>query len=393
MHPVFYLDENNPISEEKIDADALKVIHRLKRHGYSAYLVGGGVRDLLLKIPPKDFDIATSAKPEEIKALFKNCLLIGRRFRLAHIRFGNKVFEVSTFRTGDVKDDNLITHDNEFGTEEQDAKRRDFTINGLFYDPEEHAIIDYVHGLRDLNNKVLRTIGDPTIRFRQDPVRMIRLLKFRARIGFEVDSKTETALRENLAEITKSSPDRILGEIFKMLETKMASPFFGLMHEYGFTHILFPELAKALDIDTHSQTLKFLELADNQEIHNPEKNILLACFLYPILEKKIQSHYLEKDKIPHFGEIFSLTKELITEMLVHPFPRFPRWMRETIAFILNAQFRFTPLDPKKKSRKFKIMGHKKYPLALRFLGLRSYVDDRCAKEYSKMRQLKNKPKP
>ena len=160
-----FLDSKHPISEKSIDADALKVMHRLKRHGYSAYLVGGGVRDLLLNIAPKDFDIATSAKPDEIKALFRNCLLIGKRFRLAHIRFGSKVLEVSTFRSGQTKDSNLITHDNEFGTEEEDALRRDFTINGLFYDPQEHAIIDYVKGLKDIENRILRTIGNPTMRF------------------------------------------------------------------------------------------------------------------------------------------------------------------------------------------------------------------------------------
>lgn len=390
MHPVYPLDKSHPISDKTIDPDALKVIHRLQKSGYSAYLVGGGVRDLLLGIPPKDFDIATSAKPEEIKSLFRNCFLIGKRFRLAHIRFGNKVLEVSTFRSGDMDDANLITHDNEFGTEEQDAKRRDFTINGLLYDPERHVIIDYVHGLKDLDQKILRTIGDPTIRFCQDPVRMIRLLKFRARIDFDVEPKTEMALRENIKEIHKSSPDRVLGEIFKMLETKKSAQFFKLMHEYGFTQILFPGLAQALEGELKDQTLTFLELADNQEIHGPEKNILLACFLFPILEKKIQSHYLDKDKIPHFGEIFSLTKDIIKDTLVDPFPRFPRWMRETIAFILNAQFRFTPIDPKKRSRKFKMMGHKKYPLALRFLGLRSFLDDRCAVEYSKMRRMKSK---
>lgn len=390
MQPVIYLDETHPISKDSIDPDALKVIHRLKQHDYIAYLVGGGVRDLLLGIAPKDFDIATNAKPEEIKALFKNCLLIGRRFRLAHIRFANKILEVSTFRSGSTQDDNLITHDNEFGTEEQDALRRDFTINGLFYDPEEHTIIDYVKGLKDIDNRTLRTIGDPTLRFRQDPIRMIRLLKFKARHNLEIDADTEKAMVENIQEIHKSSPDRILGEIFKMLETKASAKFFRLLHEYGFTKLLFPELAKALDSELGDQTIQFLELADQQEVHSPEKNVLLSCFLYPLLEKRIQLHFLDQNKIPHFGEIFSLTHDLIRETLVNPFPRFPRWMRDTIAFILNAQFRFTPIDPTKRSRKFKMMGHKKFPLALRFLGLRSSLDDRCAREYSKIRRMINK---
>ncbi|MCH9632831.1 MAG: Poly(A) polymerase I [Chlamydiae bacterium] len=392
MPPKIFLDSSHPISEKTIDSDALKVIHRLKRHGYSAYLVGGGVRDLLLNIPPKDFDIATSAKPDEIRALFRNCLLIGKRFRLAHIRFGNKVLEVSTFRAGQTKDANFITNDNEFGTEEEDAMRRDFTINGLLYDPEEHAIIDYVKGLKDIENRILRTIGNPTIRFCQDPVRMIRLIKFQARIDFSIEEETQKALKENIEEILKSSPDRILGELFKILETKVSSKFFKLMDEYGFTHLLFPQLANSLDVASKEQTHQFLQLADQQEIHQPEKNVLLACFLFPLLERKIQTAYLDQDKMPHLGEIYSLTKDLIRDTLVAPFPRFPRWMRETIAFILNAQYRFTPLDPNKKNRKFKMMGHKKFPLALRFLGLRSFVDDRCAREYSKFRRINNRNK-
>lgn len=392
MQPKIYLEENHLISEERIDTDALKVIHRLKKHGFTAYLVGGSVRDLLLNMTPKDFDISTNAKPEEIKSLFRNCLLIGRRFRLAHIRFGSKVFEVSTFRSGDTEQAQFITHDNDFGTEEQDALRRDFTINGLLYDPEEHAIIDYVDGLKDLDQKVLRTIGDPQKRFKQDPVRMIRLLKFKARFDFSIEDNTFKALKDNLYEIKKSSPDRVLGEIFKILETKMTSKFFQLLNEYGFTEILFPHLDRFMHPELRNTTFQFLSVADQQDIYQPEKNILLACFLYPILEKKIKTHYLEKDQIPHLGDIFSLTKDLIRDTLVAPFPRFPRWMRETIAFILNAQFRLTPIDPKKRARKFRLMNHKKFSLALRFLGLRAHLDEKCAREYARLKRIKSQKK-
>lgn len=392
MKPIIYLDESHPITEDRIDPDAIKIINRLKKHDYSAYLVGGSVRDLLLGYIPKDFDISTNAKPEEIKELFRNCLLIGRRFRLAHIRFGAKVFEVSTFRAGDTQNDNFIIHDNTFGTEEQDAKRRDFTINGLLYDPGEHAIIDHVHGLKDIDRKLLRTIGDPTIRFKQDPVRMIRLLKFVARFDFDIEEKTEEALIQNIEEITKSSPDRVLGEIFKMLETKKAAAFFALLDKYGFTKILFPHLSDFLGGELKSTALAYLSVADQQELHAPEKNVLLACFLYPILEKKIKEQYLDQDRTPHLGDIFSLTRDLIRDTLVVPFPRFPRWMRETIAFILNAQFRLTPLNPKKRTRKMRLMGHKKFSLAMRFLGLRAHLDDRCAKEYAKLQRIKNSNK-
>lgn len=392
VQPITYLDSNHPLSQDYIDIDALKVIRRLKQHGYKAYLVGGGVRDLLLGIKPKDFDIATSAKPEEIRELFRNCLLIGRRFRLAHIRFGRKVFEVSTFRTGENKSEDLIVRDNEFGTEEQDATRRDFTINGLFYDPEEHCIIDHVKGLKDIDQKVLRTIGDPTIRFKQDPVRMIRLLKFTSRLDFKIDPITEKALVENIQEISKSSPDRVLGEIFKMLETNFTRRFFEELSKYGFMDLLFPHLSTLLKDELKDQAFSFLKLADNQELYGPEKNLLLACFLYPILEKKIEKDFLVHEKLPHLGEVFCLTRDLIYDTLVNPFPRFPKWMRETIAFILDSQFRFTPIDPSKKTRKFKLFNHKKFPLALRFLGLRAHLDDRCAREYAKLSRIKNRTK-
>ncbi|MCC8180058.1 MAG: hypothetical protein LIP23_03990, partial [Planctomycetes bacterium] len=174
--------EEHRISRRDIDQDALKVLYRLSRNGYTAYLVGGGVRDLLLGRKPKDFDISTDAKPEEIRALFRNCILIGRRFRLAHIRYSDKIIETSTFRTTpqmtadptDPAADLFQRDDNIFGTPQEDALRRDFTINGLFYDIDTFSVIDYVGGLEDLEARRIRSIGDPCIRFREDPVRMVR---------------------------------------------------------------------------------------------------------------------------------------------------------------------------------------------------------------------------
>ncbi|HKC13855.1 MAG TPA: CCA tRNA nucleotidyltransferase, partial [Vicinamibacteria bacterium] len=164
------------ISRKNIDPDALKVLYRLKNHGFVAYLVGGGVRDLLLERRPKDFDIGTSAHPQQIKKLFRNCFIIGRRFRLCHVRFGRKVVEVSTFRrqAQPEEGDTLIRRDNTFGPPEEDAFRRDFTVNALFYDIATFSVIDWVGGLEDLQRKVIRTIGDPAVRFREDPVRMLR---------------------------------------------------------------------------------------------------------------------------------------------------------------------------------------------------------------------------
>ena len=194
MQPKTYTFEEHQISPDRIDPHALQVIDKLRQAGYKAYLVGGGVRDLLLNQRPKDFDVSTSAEPEEIRSLFRNALLIGRRFRLAHIRFGKKVIEVATFRAGDPETAGLIIRDNVWGSEEEDVMRRDFTINGLFYNPENQTVIDYVGGFPDVEKRILRTIGQPEVRFIQDPVRMIRLLKFCARFDLEIDRPSHEAL-------------------------------------------------------------------------------------------------------------------------------------------------------------------------------------------------------
>src|SRR5437899_1372426 len=185
------------VSRKNIDPDALKVLYRLKNHGYVAYLVGGGVRDLLLGRRPKDFDIGTSAHPQQVKRLFRNCFIIGRRFRLCHVRFGRKVVEVSTFRRQAEADegDTLIRRDNTFGTPEEDAFRRDFTVNALFYDIATFSVIDYVGGLEDLERRTIRTIGDPGIRLREDPVRMLRAVALAARLDFSIDPDTVEAIR------------------------------------------------------------------------------------------------------------------------------------------------------------------------------------------------------
>ena len=210
MQPKIYTIDHHQISPDKIDQHAFYVIQKLREAGHKAYLVGGGVRDLLLSQSPKDFDVSTSAKPEEIRSLFRNAILIGRRFRLAHVRFGKKVIEVATFRAGETGTAELIVRDNVWGTEEEDVLRRDFTINGLFYNPESGEVIDYVGGYPDLEKRILRTIGEPEVRFSQDPVRMIRLLKFCARFNFEIERPTFEALLNCKKEILKSSSARVL---------------------------------------------------------------------------------------------------------------------------------------------------------------------------------------
>src|SRR5882757_718517 len=201
------------IPDDRLDPDAVKVVRRLRRAGFTGYLVGGCVRDLLLGMRPKDFDVATSAHPNQVKETFRNSRLIGRRFRLAHVYFrGGKIIEVSTFRANpldeltDLPQDLLIRHDNVFGTAEEDARRRDFTINGLFYDVDNDRVIDYVEGLPDLERRTVRTIGDPDIRFREDPIRILRALKFAARLDFEIEPATYAAILAHKGEIAKCAP-------------------------------------------------------------------------------------------------------------------------------------------------------------------------------------------
>ncbi len=207
MPPRILTRPEHTVSRKDIDADALKVLYRLKNHGFVAYMVGGGVRDLLLGRKPKDFDIGTSAHPQQVKKLFRNCFIIGRRFRLCHVRFGKKVVEVSTFRrqAEPEEGETLIRRDNTFGTPEEDAFRRDFTVNALFYDIANFSVIDYVDGLEDLRQRVIRTIGDPGVRLREDPVRMVRAVALAARLGFSIDRDTVEAIRALRGEILRSS--------------------------------------------------------------------------------------------------------------------------------------------------------------------------------------------
>jgi poly(A) polymerase len=230
----------------RIDPDADRVLRRLSRHGHKAYLVGGCVRDLLLDRKPKDFDVATSATPNQIRDVFRNCRIIGRRFRLAHIFFGEKIIETSTFRANPRHEDDselLIRRDNVFGSATEDAQRRDFTINGLFYDVEAEQVIDYVGGADDLEARLVRTIGDPDIRFREDPVRILRAIKFAARLGFDIEPRTYQALIRHRGEIKKCSPVRVVEEIYRLLRGGAARRSVELLRDTGVDAVLSPRLA------------------------------------------------------------------------------------------------------------------------------------------------------
>ncbi|HEY6099225.1 MAG TPA: CCA tRNA nucleotidyltransferase [Anaeromyxobacter sp.] len=256
------------IEVERLDPDALKVIARLRHMRHKAYFVGGCVRDLLLGAKPKDFDVATDAHPGEVRAIFRNCRLIGRRFRLAHVYFrGGKVIEVATFRKNptDVADDLpenggdlLITRDNVFGTAEEDAVRRDFTVNGLFYDVGSGEVFDYVGGRADLEAHRIATIGEPEVRMREDPVRALRAVRFAARLGFTIAPDTFAAMRRHSGELARCAPARVLEEMFKILRCGGSARAFELLRACGALQVVLPALANALDVWDEGRRRGFL---------------------------------------------------------------------------------------------------------------------------------------
>ncbi|BDA78402.1 poly(A) polymerase I [Leptospira kobayashii] len=262
-----YYRETHSIRRTNIDEDAIKIINRLNKFRYKAYLVGGGVRDLLMGKRPKDFDIVTSATPNQIKRVFNNCRIIGKRFKIVHIIFKGKIIEVSTFRSlpehrlekHKAENDYLIKRDNSFGTAKEDAARRDFTINSLFYDPKNDSILDYVGGFDDIQKKIVRVIGDPDISFKEDPVRMLRAVKFSVLLGLDIEKKTKLAIKKNRLEMEKSSSARLLEEYNKMFRTWKTSQIFQGLAENFLFEVLFKELVDKLKKNDPEWREHFLE--------------------------------------------------------------------------------------------------------------------------------------
>lgn len=249
IQPRIVARAEHAVSRSRIQKEALKVLYRLQESGYLAYMVGGSVRDLLLGRQPKDFDIATNAKPQEIRRVFRNARIIGRRFRLVHILFGDVVVEVSTFRceprlapTGaDTEPELLITSDNSFGTAVEDAFRRDFTVNALFYNIADFSILDYVGGMEDLQQSLLRTIGDPQVRFREDPVRMLRACELAGRLDFTIEAESQAAIHDLRQELTKASPARVSEELVALLRCGSSGKAMQWMLDLGVLEVLLPE--------------------------------------------------------------------------------------------------------------------------------------------------------
>jgi poly(A) polymerase len=345
LEPTVVARGDHTVSRRKIDADALKVLNRLNRFKHSAYLVGGGVRDLLLDRKAKDFDIATSAHPNEVKKLFRNCRLIGRRFRLAHILFrGGKVIEVSTFRRHagfNDEGDLLIKSDNTFGTAEEDALRRDFTVNGLFYNIADFTVIDYVGGLKDIESKVISTIGDPDIRFREDPIRMLRALRFAARLDFTLAERTARALEKHRREIWKAAVPRTLEEILRLLQQGAAAESFRLMDKYGVLKILLPRLgADYADAVTGEQIRKNLSTIDGMT--KPTDRLapafLIAVLYFPSFLARIRK---EEGSVDRLRQAAQVLEEDLAKL------QFPRLQFERARQLLAAQHRIENIGKKK----------------------------------------------
>ncbi len=250
--PLVLPRSEHSISRQNIDDDALRVLYRLVDSTYESYLVGGGVRDLFLEKTPKDFDLATAARPSRVRKMFRNCRVVGRRFKIAHVTFpGDKVIEVATFRRGVQRSvvgrgGKTMLDDNEYGSAEEDALRRDLTINGLFYDAKTFSVIDYVGGVEDLRAGIIRMINPPGESFAEDPVRMIRAQRHAARLGFEVDAETWDAIEEHRSIIADANPSRLLEETLKDLRSGAAEPYYRLIASSGLADALFPPLAVQL---------------------------------------------------------------------------------------------------------------------------------------------------
>jgi poly(A) polymerase len=348
MIPITIPRAKHPISRKRIDEEALKVLYRLHHHGYLSYLVGGSVRDLLLGKSPKDFDVATNAHPHEINALFKNSRIIGRRFRLVHVFFkGGKIIDVSTFRSRSEFEEvqtkeGITVRTDSFGLPEEDALRRDITINGLFYSIADFSIIDYVGGMADLERRIIRTIGDPDERFEQDPVRMIRVIRHAARTGFSIEGQTYQAILRHCERIKRCSPSRLRDEFLRELKEGVAKSSLNLMLQTGLLFSLFPDLERALGNrslyreDSQKFFLSLFEIADRliRAGRALSEGLLLALFITPFIRAVTPQHPFLREREKHLYS--GQTIHWAVDQILTPFS-FPRASKEIARQILTAQ--------------------------------------------------------
>jgi poly(A) polymerase len=311
---------NHAISRRRIPENVLKVLYRLHRSGYRAYLCGGSVRDLLMNRPPKDFDVATDAHPMEIRRLFRNSRIIGRRFRLVHILFQDMTVEVSTFRreperSAQTEDTEnlLITDDNTFGSPLQDARRRDFTINALFYNIADFSVIDYIGGINDLTDGLVRVIGDPDVRFREDPVRMMRAIEFASRLGFQIEPATWEAIGRHRNDILKASPPRVSEEILELLRRGWSRGAIKLMVSSGLLEPLLPEVFRTISGDRTPYFWKMLEVLDRtvQAGRKISDAVLLSVLFLPWIVQELEAEEQRRGGRMRIGDVIIFIRDLI----------------------------------------------------------------------------------
>jgi poly(A) polymerase len=354
------------------------VLYRLKAAGFQSYLVGGGVRDLLLGREPKDFDVATDATPEQVKEVFRNCRLIGRRFRLAHVHFGREIIEVATFRSmqdaaepGDRETENgMLVRDNIYGTIEEDAVRRDFTINALYYNIEDFSVVDYAGGMEDLRAGVLRLLGDPETRYREDPVRMLRAVRFAAKLGFIINPACEKPLLE-LGSLLQSVPAaRLFEEVLKLFMAGVALHSFEKLRHYGLFGELFPETEECLAHEDHEFPITFVTRGmQNTDSRIREGKPVTPAFLFAVLlwepVRRLAEHLQAAGEAPLPAIQEAGNDVLMTQLERVSIPkRFSIPMRE----IWNLQHRF---EQRAGKRPHRLLTHPRFRAAYDFLLLRA----------------------
>ncbi|QCU90519.1 polynucleotide adenylyltransferase PcnB [Thiomicrorhabdus sediminis] len=389
--PVIVPRKKHKISRQQIDKSALDVLYGLKRAKYDSYLVGGCVRDLLLGLEPKDFDVVTNAEPDQVKSVFKQrCRLIGRRFRLAHVRFGRMVIEVATFRgqgDGDgrkdrfghkgrvsgparqVDDSGRLLRDNVYGSIDEDVWRRDFTVNALYYNIKDFSIIDYAGGLKDIKKGQLRLIGDPVTRYQEDPVRLIRAIRFAAKLGFSIEKHTEKPIKKLAPSLRDVSNARMFEEVLKLFHSGVAIQVFEKLRHYHLFEHLFPLTEQALSVQQDDfprmmviEALKSTDARIRQgKTVNP--SFLFAAMLwYPMLERK---QYFMDEGFTHQDALYAAANDVI-EQQVHR-TAIPKRFTAQIRDIWNLQYR---LPKRHGERAQKLNEHPRFRAAYDFLGVR-----------------------
>ena len=377
LEKIYHRSEHN-VSRAQMSENALKVLYRLNKSGYEAYLVGGCVRDLLLGREPKDFDVATDASPEQVKKVFRNCRLIGRRFRLAHVFFGREIIEVATFRGSDnsaeedqkVHEDGRILRDNVFGAIEDDVWRRDFTVNALYYNIKDFSIVDYVHGMEDHSASILRLIGDPATRYREDPVRMLRAVRFAVKLGFSLDPASEKEIFE-LAPLLKGIPAaRLYDEAIKLFLSGYGVQSFEMLRHYDLFSALFPQSDECLNSEEEAFPRVFIAKAlENSDQRIAEgKSVTPYFLLSAFLWESVQN--IAKERIQQ-GENESIaTQNAASQVLSKQVKSLsiPKRISQSMREVWLLQLRF---DKCIGSRPYRLLSHPRFRAAYDFLLLRA----------------------